>query len=82
MKTTNCFFVRDLATRRIVHHEIDEIDTEDMPASQRAALDTRRIRALIDQYPSSRYEVFLQSFDSLPSLFDIWPELAPKSGAS
>ncbi len=82
MKTTNCFFVRDLATRRIVHHEIDEIDTADMPSSQRAALDSRRIRALTERYPSSGYEVFLQSFDSLASLLDIWPELAPKSGAS
>ena len=80
MKSTMCFFVRDLTTRRIVHHEIEEIDSRDMPADQRAAHDTQRIRELMKQYPSSGFEVFLQGFDSLPSLLSAWPELAPEGG--
>ena len=77
MKWTMCFFVRDLATRRIVHHEIEEIDADAMPASDRAKLQGQHTRELMKQYPPSKFEVFLQGFDSLKSLYSSWPELLP-----
>lgn len=78
MKWTMCFFVRDLATRRIVHHEIEEIDTADMPATDRSELEGQRIRELMRQFGPDTFEVFLQGFDSLGTLYGAWPELAPR----
>jgi hypothetical protein len=77
MKSTMCFFVRDLATRQIVHHEIKETDTEDLSAVEHARSQSKRISELMSQYPSSEFDVFLQGFDSLSSLYSSWPELDP-----
>lgn len=77
MKWTMCFFVRDLATRRIVHHEIEEVDTANMSVSERAKLESQRIRELMQRYDPATFEVFLQGFDSLHTLYSSWPDLAP-----
>ena len=79
MKSTMCFFVRDLATRRIVHHEIQEIDSADMPSSVSSKLQGEHIDELMKQYPPSEFDVFLQGFDSLSSLYSAWPELEPRA---
>lgn len=78
MKWTTCYFVRDLATRRIVHHEIEEIDTAAVSADDRAKLEGTRIRELMKTYRPSEFEVFLQGFDSTSSLYSAWPELRAK----
>lgn len=78
MKSTNCYFVRALDTRRIVYHEVEEDDSDEMPSNERAKLQTERIRGLMKQYPPALFEVFLQGFDSLTSLYSAWPELSPK----
>jgi hypothetical protein len=78
MKWTTCFFVRDLTTRRIVHHEIEEIDMAEMPANERARFQSQRIRELMQRYDPDKFEVFLQGFDSLKSLYSTWPQVAPK----
>lgn len=77
MKSTMCFFVRDLATRRIVRHEIEEIDSDEMAANERAKIETEHVRELMNRFPPSEFEVFLQGFDSLTSLYSSWPELSP-----
>lgn len=69
MKSTMCFFVRDLLTRRIVHHEIEEVDSRDAPPNEHARLETARIRHLMRQYPVATLDVFLQGFNSLTSLY-------------
>lgn len=80
MKWTMCYFVRDLATRRIVRHEVEEIDTAEMFADDRAKLEGERIRELMKTYRPSEFEVFLQGFDSLSSLYSTWPELKAGGG--
>lgn len=82
MKSTMCYFVRNLDTRRIVHHEIEEDDSDEMPSNERAKLQTERIRGLMRQYPPALFDVFLQGFDSLTSLYSAWPELSPKRDLS
>jgi len=77
MKNTICFFVRELATNAVVYHEIKEIETDEMPPSERADLDWQRLEELRRQYPSSKYEAFMQGFSSLSALYHAWPELAP-----
>ena len=77
MKSTMCFFVRDLTTRRIVHHEIEEIDSEAMSPDERAKLHMEHIRDLMKRFPSAQFEVFLQGFSSLRALYNAWPELPP-----
>lgn len=72
-----CFLVRDRTTRRIVRHDLEEIDSDDMAADERAKLQTEHIRELMKQFPPSEFEVFLQGFDSLTSLYSSWPELSP-----
>jgi hypothetical protein len=81
MKWTMCFFVRDLESRRIVHHEIEAIDTAAMLATERSRIETQRLDELMNRYPSSGFEVFLQGFDSLEALYRTWPELSPQAEA-
>ena len=71
MRSTKCFFVRDLRTRRVVHHEIEEIDSADISASDRSKTEGQRIRELMSQYPPTEFEVFVQGFDSRDSLYSI-----------
>lgn len=78
MKWTICFFVRDLATRRVVHHEIEEVDAADLTASDRVKRDRQRVSELMQQYNPDTHEVFLQGFDCPGALYSAWPELAPK----
>lgn len=77
MKNTIVLFVRELATNNITYHEVKEVDTTQMPPTERANLDWRRLEELMDQYPSSKYEVFKQGFSSLSAFHSAWPELAP-----
>ncbi|HEY4177716.1 MAG TPA: hypothetical protein VGM90_12810 [Kofleriaceae bacterium] len=79
MKWTLCFFVRDLESRRIVHHEIEEIDTAAMLATERGRIETQKLDQLMDRYPPNRFDVFLQGFDSLNALYASWPELSPQA---
>jgi len=48
MKWTLCFLVRDLATRQIVFHEIQEVEA---PAAERAKMTNQRISELSMKYP-------------------------------
>lgn len=82
MKSTKCFFVRNLRTHRVVHHEIEEIDSADVSASERAKIEGQRIRELMSQYPPTEFEVFVQGFDSRNSLYSIWPELSSEAARS
>ncbi len=81
MRWTLCFFVRDLVTRGIVHHEIEEIDTAGMLATERTKIETQKLDALMNRYPPNKFDVFLQGFDSLKSLYRNWPELSPQAEA-
>jgi hypothetical protein len=71
MKWIVGYFVRELATRRIVHHEIEELDA---PPAERARHEAARVRALMAKY-SLGYDVFDQGFSSLDALYLAWPEL-------
>jgi hypothetical protein len=82
MKSTTCVFVRNLTTRRVVHHEIDEIDSDEVSPSEQAKIERRRIQELMTQYPPSEFEVFAQGFDSRNTLYSIWPELRSDESSS
>ena len=75
MKWTVGYFVREMATRQIVHHEIEELDA---PGAERARHERDRVHALRKQYPPATYDVFDQEFSSLAALYHAWPELAPR----
>lgn len=75
MRWAICFFVRDRATQRIVHHEIDDIDTDQMLAPERTKIERQRFDNLAKEYPPGDFEVFRQGFDSRESLYSTWPEL-------
>jgi len=72
VKWTVGYFVRRVASRRIVHHEIEELDA---PAAQRAQHEKERVRALVQKYPRADYDVIDQEFSSLDALYHAWPEL-------
>ena len=75
MKWTLCFLVRDLATRQIVFHEIQEVEA---PAAERAKMTNQRISELSMKYPLTTHDVSMRGFDSLQALYSTLPELAPK----
>jgi hypothetical protein len=75
MKWTKCFLVRELRSRRIVHHEIEEINTTELLAPDRASREEAHIHDLMRHYHPDDFEVFVQGFDSLDSLYSAWPEL-------
>jgi hypothetical protein len=81
MKWTTCIFVRDRSSRRIVHHEIEELDNEQFLAPDSSRKQSQRIATLMAQYPSSGFEVFAQGFDSVATLYSTWPELPENAGA-
>ncbi len=75
MKSIAAFFVRDLATNQIVHHETEEVDDSKRPIAEYSKRQQKHIEQLRRQYPIAKFDVFKQGFDSLESLYSNFPEL-------
>jgi hypothetical protein len=72
--------VRDERTRRIAHHEIEEVTAEEMLAPDYAERQVDRVATLMKAYPPPDFDVFLQGFDSAATLYSAWPELLVQVG--